>query len=84
MGDLDSAILTAWARIRPILQSDPDELAARLARRRSQLLLRPPRAWCLAVRATDRRLPFHPSSFSLHPLMMMNGDSRARKIFSRE
>jgi DNA-binding CsgD family transcriptional regulator len=67
MGDLDSAILTAWARIRPILQSDPDELAARLARRRSQLLLRPPRAWCLAVRASDRRLPLHhPTTPQLH------------------
>jgi hypothetical protein len=67
MHTLDSAILAAWARVRPILQSDPDELAARLARRRSQLLLRPPRAWCLAVRAADRRLnPLYPS-VALHP-----------------
>jgi hypothetical protein len=34
----------------------PDELGARLARRRKATLADPPRAWCLAVRASDTRI----------------------------
>src|SRR5688572_13203714 len=33
--------------------ADPDELNKRLSRRRSALLTRPPRAWCLALRPSD-------------------------------
>ncbi len=40
--------------------ADPEELARRLARRRSALLTRPQRAWCLTIRASDRRItPAH-------------------------
>jgi hypothetical protein len=59
MGDIDRAILAAWERVKPVLLKDPEELARRLARRRKPLLLRPARAWCLAVRANDSRIdPF--------------------------
>ena len=54
--DIQRAIDAAWLRIRPILDRDPDELRKRLARRQSALITNPPRAWCLAVRASDTRL----------------------------
>lgn len=55
MDDLEQLILTAWNRVAQRLSSDCDELA----HRRRALLLRPPRAWCLAVRAADTRInPF--------------------------
>src|SRR3954469_10282581 len=56
MDDVELAILDAWQRVKPRLLRDPSELARRLARRNRALLQRPPRAWCLAVRASDRRL----------------------------
>src|SRR3954454_12834900 len=56
MNDLDTAILSAWNRVFPILRSDPPELVRRLARRRQVLLTRAPRAWCVAVRASDNRI----------------------------
>jgi uncharacterized protein YerC len=68
-------ILTAWREIHPRLLDDPHDLARRLARRRKPLLMRPPRAWCIALRASDQRLEDaahvapspHPSSFELPP-----------------
>src|SRR4051794_27030220 len=56
MGDLEQNLLTAWHKIRPTLLANPTELAKRLARQKSISLLRPPRAWCLALRASDSRL----------------------------
>src|SRR5262245_14511014 len=56
--DLPALLLSAWQRLQPLIQRDPDELARRLARRRTGIMLRPPRAWCLAVRASDQRI--HP------------------------
>ena len=56
MTDLDRALLEAWNNISPRLRSDPDELQRRLARRRSPTLMRPPREWCIAMRASDRRI----------------------------
>src|SRR5437016_5866444 len=56
MSDLDDALLAAWEKIRAKLLSDPTELARRLARRRRAVLQRPPRAMCLAVRASDTRI----------------------------
>jgi hypothetical protein len=56
--DLPDLLCTAWQRLQSLLQRDPDELARRLARRRTGIMLRPPRAWCLAVRASDQRI--HP------------------------
>jgi DNA-binding NarL/FixJ family response regulator len=67
MNDITTSILTAWSHIKPHLQSHPHALAARLARRRLPVLTRPPRAWCLAIRASDHRLPapVQHSSFSI-------------------
>jgi len=56
MDALDCALLTAFDAIVPKLRGDPAELRRRLARRRTPTLTRPPRAWCLAVRASDTRL----------------------------
>jgi len=56
MDDLDRALLAAFDAIVPKLRGDPAELRRRLARRRTPALTRPPRAWCLAVRASDTRL----------------------------
>src|SRR4051794_11274892 len=56
MDDVELAILNAWQAVKPRLLGDPGELARRLARRNSVSLQRPPRAWCLAVRASDTRL----------------------------
>ena len=60
MNDVARLVMEAWAKLGPKILSDPDDLARRLARRRSALLSRPPRAWCLAIRASDRRItPMH-------------------------
>jgi len=56
MDDIEQSIVAAWNRIAPMLVADRDELAHRLARRRRAVLLRPPRAWCLAIRAADTRI----------------------------
>src|SRR3954471_18725400 len=56
MDDLPALILAAWQRVRPRLDDGPHDLARRLARRRRPLLTRPPRAMCLAIRASDGRL----------------------------
>lgn len=56
MHDIEQSLRLAWARIRKILLRDPDELHRRLARRRLALMQRPPRAWCIALRASDRRI----------------------------
>src|SRR5688572_6256677 len=59
MDDLEQPILAAWNKIAPRLLSDRDELAHRVARRRRAMLQRPPRAWCIAIRAADTRInPF--------------------------
>src|SRR3954468_22722037 len=65
MTDLEQAILDAWQRVRPTLLADAAELARRLARRRTPTLLRPPRAWCLAVRASDTRI--NPAAAAIVP-----------------
>src|SRR5947207_13252859 len=60
MNDVARLVMEAWEKLGPKILSDPDDLARRLARRRSALLSRPPRAWCLAIRASDRRItPAH-------------------------
>src|SRR5688500_17638181 len=56
MDDYIRAIFAAWERVKERLKGEPMELARRLARRRRAVLERPPRAWCLAVRAGDRRI----------------------------
>src|SRR5205814_6172680 len=58
--DLERAIREAWLNLRGKILSDPQDLARRLARRRKKTLTQPPRAWCLAIRASDRRItPAH-------------------------
>src|SRR5690242_14749901 len=57
MEELESAILAAWKRVHPQLEKFPAMLAKRLGRRAKPTLTRPPRAWCLAIRASDHRIP---------------------------
>src|SRR3954470_4949648 len=57
MESIAELILEAWERVYPKLLADPIERARRIARRRLAVLNRPPRAWCLAIRASDTRLP---------------------------
>jgi DNA-binding NarL/FixJ family response regulator len=54
--ELERAISAAWVRLRDEILADPHELQRRLARRRAVHLNRPPRAWCIALRASDRRI----------------------------
>src|SRR5438445_9341950 len=57
---LERAIRDAWLRVRKSILSDPDQLPRRLARRRMKSLTRPVRPWCIAIRASDRRItPAH-------------------------
>src|SRR5215210_1438679 len=58
--ELEQNIREAWERLRGKILSDPQELQRRLARRRMRSLTRPARAWCIAIRASDRRItPAH-------------------------
>ncbi|HEV8378250.1 MAG TPA: hypothetical protein VGP99_05335 [Tepidisphaeraceae bacterium] len=58
--ELERNIREAWLQLRGKILSDPHELHRRLARRRSKSLTKPPRAWCIAIRASDRRItPAH-------------------------
>jgi DNA-binding NarL/FixJ family response regulator len=56
MEDLERAIRNAWLSLRDKILSDPYELQKRLSRRRLKSLTRPPRAWCIALRASDTRI----------------------------
>src|SRR5215212_4408850 len=59
-GELERNIRDSWLKLREKILSDPQELQKRLARRRSRSLTQPPRAWCIAIRASDRRItPAH-------------------------
>jgi DNA-binding CsgD family transcriptional regulator len=55
----------AWRRIGPRIKGDPGELRKRMLRRESGMMRRPPRAWCLAVRAADTRIS--PASAIISP-----------------
>src|SRR6476659_8601491 len=54
MDALEGELIRQCLKILPTLSED--ELRARLARRGRGVVARPPRAWCLAVRASDRRI----------------------------
>ena len=56
MDDLENQFHVAWSRVAARFGDDAGDLARRLARRRRAVLVRPPRAWCLALRASDGRL----------------------------
>src|SRR5215210_7809701 len=58
--DVERNIREAWLKLREKILSNPRELQKRLARRHSPTLTRPPRAWRIAIRASDRRItPAH-------------------------
>src|SRR5205814_6945916 len=63
--------------------ADPKELPRRLARRRLPIMTRPPRAWRLAVRASDRRITEAASRGNDQFLMTndqrMSNDERAKR-----
>lgn len=61
MKEVPSVILDAWRRVELRLADDQPDLDRRLRRRRAET--RPPRAWCLAIRASDTRLPAPPNSW---------------------
>src|SRR3954467_13084538 len=54
--DFERTITKTWRKLRHRTLSDPAELHRRLARRRLKSLTRPARAWCIALRASDRRI----------------------------
>jgi hypothetical protein len=54
--ELDQLMWAAWERIGAGVLADSNELRVRLARRRSRMFERVPRALCLAVRASDHRI----------------------------
>jgi DNA-binding CsgD family transcriptional regulator len=60
MDDIELAICKAWEPVHTRLVAEPGELERRLARRATAGLRQPPRAWCLAVRASDTRLEGKP------------------------
>src|SRR5207247_2475924 len=73
--EVDRAIRDAWLRLCGKILSDPDELQRRLARRRLKCLTRPPRAWCIAIRASDRRItPAHWVIFPEHAMDLNHED----------
>src|SRR3954462_3628572 len=72
MTDVDRAILEAWGRIGESILGDPDELARRVARRRSVSMQRPMRHWCIAIRASDRRIT--PAHWVITPSHAMERD----------
>jgi hypothetical protein len=45
----------AWLQVRQSILSDPQELHRRLTPRRMMSLTRPPRAWCITLRASNTR-----------------------------
>ncbi len=76
---VEHLIALAWRRVRLQLLGDPAALRRRLARRDSPLLMRPPRAWCLAIRANDTRLESARCSaepLAEHQLMLATADIR--------
>src|SRR5438045_2848265 len=71
--ELERNIRDAWLRVRAHILSDPQELQRRLARRRMRSLTRPPRAWCICIRASDRRItPAHWVMVPEHAMELMH------------
>ena len=54
--EITDILLAAWRRVRETLRGNPEEVRRRLRRGREKWTKRPPRAWCLAVRASDTRI----------------------------
>lgn len=68
---MEERLREAWERVGPLVMGDLGELKARLGRRRTGALMAPPRAWCLAVRASDTRI--HPYSAAIVPEYAFDG-----------
>src|SRR6476646_9199816 len=75
MNDVARLVLEAWEKHGPRIMGDSDELNRRLARRRMGIVTRPVRAWCLAVRACDRRIT--PAHWVISPEHAMDLDHPA-------
>ena len=58
MDAIDYALVAAWRRISQRICDNPEsaDSKARLARMGARTLGRPPRAWCLCLRASDTRI----------------------------
>src|SRR5688572_2118790 len=54
--DIVDILCAAWRRVREGLRGKPAEVRRRLKRGREMWKKRPPRAWCLAIRASDTRI----------------------------
>src|SRR5258705_8129265 len=72
MDDVARLVMEAWEKLGPEILANRDQLARRLARRRSALLNRPPRAFCLAIRASDHRIT--PAHWVISPHHAMDMD----------
>src|SRR5258705_3133157 len=75
MDDVARLVMEAWEHLGQKILANRDQLARRLARRRSALLNRPPRAFCLAIRASDRRIT--PAHWVISPHHAMDMDHPA-------
>lgn len=82
MDEIELLLRQAWRRVKPKLLNNPDELARRLARRRSAGIADPVRAWCLAIRAADTRIDENqePDALALRPHQVTLGKSLIRHL----
>lgn len=58
MDELDQALFKAWNEVSAELEAKPWKLARRMERVQRKEFRRPVRAWCVALRASDRRIGF--------------------------
>ena len=56
MDELDRNLMEAWGEVTAKLRGDRGLARKRWRRSKGRTLQRPPRAWCMAVRASDTRL----------------------------
>jgi hypothetical protein len=56
MEEIEQLVWEAWVRVRQRVMGMPGEVERRRARMRAKTLSRPPREWCVAIRACDHRL----------------------------
>jgi DNA-binding CsgD family transcriptional regulator len=64
MSDLGPHLQKAWSILLPTLLKNPDDMRQRIERAKSAIA-RPPRPWCLTLRASDTRIP-RQSFYRLH------------------
>src|SRR4051812_9206461 len=70
MNDVARLIFEAWEKLGGKIKGDPDEIRRRLARRRLPIMTRPIRAWCIGLRASDRRI--YEGNWILTPMHAMD------------